>query len=294
MKATYIKTQLNSIITVSKVVTIHDYEFDKSFVFEGESHNFWEMVYVDRGQVEIQREDERLVLSQGEIIFHAPNEFHSVRALNSSPNFFVISFVSASPAMQSFVRYHRVLDKSLKPHLSAIISEAKRTFDIPKNDPYLKKLLKKKNAPIGAEQLIKTYLEQLLIFFIRNMTSEGEVAVFPSKEKMEMHLVGAVKKIIAYSLDEPVRVDAICNALGYSKSYLSKLFREQTGDTIAHYAISEKIKQAKLLIREGELNFSEISDKLSFDNPQYFSRVFKRMTDMTPTEFKASLKAYEE
>ena len=50
-----------------------------------------------------------------------------------------------------------------------------------------------------------------------------------------------------------------------------------------------RINRAKELIREGVMNFSEISDMLDFDNPQYFSRVFKRETGMTPSEFKHSL-----
>ena len=102
MKAIYVKTELQSILNISKIVTIHYYEFDKNFIFEGESHDFWEMVYVDRGQVKIRRDNEEQILSQGEIIFHKPDEFHSIRAYNSAPNFFVVSFVCNSPAMRYF------------------------------------------------------------------------------------------------------------------------------------------------------------------------------------------------
>ena len=77
--------------------------------------------------------------------------------------------------------------------------------------------------------------------------------------------------------------------MGYGKSYLSRIFKEQTGDTISRYAAVKKTDEAKRLIRESNLNFSQISDRLSFDNPQYFSRVFRRITGMTPTEFKISL-----
>ena len=58
---------------------------------------------------------------------------------------------------------------------------------------------------------------------------------------------------------------------------------------ICEYANKIKIDTAKTLIRDDNMNFSEISDYLSFDNPQYFSRVFKRITGLTPTEFKLSL-----
>lgn len=289
MKATYVKTQLQSIVNLSKIVTIHYYEFDKNFVFAGEKHDFWEMVYVDKGQVEIRCDEDVITLSQGEIVFHRPNEFHSIRALDSSPNFFVVSFVCDSPAMLYFEKYHTTLDKTLKSFISSVIAESEKTYVIPKNDPLLKKLVKKDNAAIGGEQLIKTYLEQLLILLIRNITKRGETSVFPSKESMENHLVVAVKNFIEDKAEESFRINELCFALGYSKSYLSRLFHEQTGETIAAYATRIKIKKAKQLIREGNLNFSQISDKLAFDNPQYFSRVFKRLTNMTPTEFKLSL-----
>lgn len=289
MKATYVKTQLQNVITISKIVTVHYYEFDKNFAFGGESHDFWEMVYIDKGQVLVRRDDEDIQLSQGEIIFHAPNEFHSIKALGSAPNFFVISFVCDSPLMVYLEKHHTVLNKTLYGFISSIIREAENTYVIPKNDPTLKKLVKRKNPPIGGEQLIKTYLEQFIIFFIRNIVKQGDTSVFPSKESMENHLVSSAKRMIAEKSDSPFCVNDLCAALGYSKSYLSKLFHEQTGETIANYAVKQKIKRAKQLIVEGNYNFTQISEKLSFDNPQYFSRVFKRVTGMTPTEFKSSL-----
>lgn len=294
MKAEYVKTQLKNVVTLSRIVTIHYYEFDKSFVFAGESHDFWEMVYVDRGRVLVKRDAEEIVLSQGEVIFHRPNEFHSIRALDSSPNFFVVSFVSPSPAMKYFEGYHTVLDKSLTPFISSVIREAEATYEIPKNDPDLHRLKKKADAPIGGEQLIKTYLEQLFVLLIRKITSGDRASVFPSKESMENHLVTAIKNMLAEKIDTPVRVGDICAALGYSESYLGKLFREQTGETIAAYAVRIRVKRAKQLIREGRYNFTEISDALAFDNPQYFSRVFRRVTGMSPSEFKLSLNYKDE
>ena len=167
MKAAYIKTQLKTVVNVSKIVTLHYYEFDKNFSFDGEKHDFWEMVYVDKGKVAIKREKKEEIFAQGEIIFHKPNEFHSIKALDSAPNFFVVSFVCHSPAMQYFENFSAALNKKLQPILSSIIRESELTYAIPKNDPSLKKLEKKENGIIGGEQMIKTYLEQLLIYLIQ-------------------------------------------------------------------------------------------------------------------------------
>ena len=124
---------------------------------------------------------------------------------------------------------------------------------------------------------------------IRSITQSGAPAVFPSKESMEDHLVREAKRLIRENAGSGFRVGELCHELGYSKSYLSRLFREQTGETLAAYAVKKRIEEAKRLIREGQMNFTEISDSLGFDNPQYFSRTFKRLVGMTPTEFRATM-----
>ena len=247
------------------------------------------MVYIDKGSVEIGRDQENLRLSQGEIIFHRPNEFHSIKAFDSAPNFLVLTFVCNSQLMMYLEKYHTTLNKTLHGFISSIIKEAENTYIIPKNAPMLKKLIKKENSSLGGEQMIKTYLEQFLIFLIRSIIKNEKPSVFPTKESMESHLITLSKSFLEEKADSPFRVNDLCSALGYSKSYLSKLFNEQLGETIASYAMKIKIKKAKQFIRENNYSFAQISDKLSFDNPQYFSRVFKRITGMTPTEFKSSL-----
>ena len=289
MKATYIKTQLTNLVNITQIVTIHYYEFDKNFSYGGESHDFWEMVYVDKGKVLVSNEKDEIVLSQGDIVFHKPNEFHAIRAYESAPNFFVITFVCKSPSMKFLEEYHTKLDENLRPFISSIIKESDLTFIIPKNDPTLTRLVKKDDAIIGGEQLIKTYLEQLLISLIRNVQRVNDVNIFTSKQGMENHLIESIKSYLDKNVESKVKISDICAKLGYSKSYLCKIFSDQTGQSISNYGTHAKIKRAKQLIRENKYNFSQISDILNFDNSQYFSRVFKRITGMTPTEFKETL-----
>lgn len=281
----YIKTRPKTVIDVAKIVTIHNYEFGSNFVFQGETHDFWELVYIDKGSVAVRRDEEELILKQGQIIFHRPNEFHSIRAMDSSPNFFVISFVSASLAMASFERCCMQLERIHKTLLSAVITEAEKTYIIPKNDPDLRKLRRKTDGPIGGEQLIKTCLEQLLIFLLRSITEKNKT-VLPQMNVEEAPLITALKEYLTIRCEENVRIEEICHAFGYSKSFLSRLFREYTGQSLAGFARKRKIERAKELIRQSDLNFAQISAILSFENPQYFSRVFKKECGMTPTEFK--------
>lgn len=281
----YVKTRPKTVINVSRIVTIHYYEFGPNFIFAGEQHDFWEMVYVDKGTVQIRRDDEDVVLQQGEVIFHRPNEFHAIRSLNSAPNFFVISFTCTSEAMCCFEKYQTKLDKTLKAYLSSIIREAESTYRIPKNDPELTKLERRENALLGGEQLIQMYLQQLLIFMLRAMNDHAD-AIFPQKEPQLHPLVRVIQAYLESKVEETVRIEDLCYEFGYSRSFLSRLFQEETGASLAAYAMQRKIDKAKALIRETKLNFAQISARLGFENPQYFSRVFKRCTGMTPTEFK--------
>ena len=137
--------------------------------------------------------------------------------------------------------------------------------------------------------MIKTMLEQLCILLIRRMTERKNPSVFPSKESMENHLSFSVKEYVKSKITEVIRINELCLHFGYSKTYLSKIFKEQSGYTLTQYVNICKIDRAKELIREHNLNFAEISNHLAFDNPQYFTRVFKRISGMTPTEFKQSL-----
>ena len=290
MKSLYIRTKLNNFINITEIVTVHSYEFDRSFKFDGETHNFWEMVYVNNGSVEITREEETLILKQGEVIFHSPNEFHAIKSHNSSPDFFVVSFVCKSATMRYFDKLSLKIDQSLKPFVFSIASEAEKMYSIPKNNPNLKKLTPKADAPIGGEQLIKTYLEQFLILIARKIFEKKDVSIFPSKDNMETYLVSEIKKFLDSKVTERVHIEEICDTFGYSKTYLSELFKSQCSMSIISYFNKQKIEYAKKLIRENKMNITEVSNALSFDNPQYFSRVFKKFAGVSPREFTNSLK----
>ena len=219
------------------------------------------------------------------MVFHRPNEFHSIRAYNSSPNFFVISFVSSSLAMGFFERLKAQLKRPHISFLSAIIKEAEKTYIIPKNDPTLRRLRRRPNAPLGGEQLIKNNLEQLLIYLMRTGNEDNILRAAPLE--VQAHpLVAAIQEYIDTRYDENIRVDDICRAFGYSRSFLSKLFHDQTGESLTAYAGRKKMERAKELLRSKGMNISQISEKLSFENPQYFARAFKRHFGMTPTEYR--------
>ena len=99
----YRPTRLRRELEITEVVSVHYFEYSSRYVFEGERHPFWEFLYVDKGEVLVTAGKETRRLRRGDLIFHQPDEFHTVAADGvCAPNLAVISFVCASPSMSFF------------------------------------------------------------------------------------------------------------------------------------------------------------------------------------------------
>ena len=101
-----------------------------------------------------------------------------------------------------------------------------------------------------------------------------------------------VKEILDYlqaNIYGKITIRDIAKHVDKSESTVKQLFAGYRKDGIIKYYNSLKIKEARKLIREGHYNMAQISDLLHFDNPQYFSKCFKAVTNMTPSEYKTSI-----
>lgn len=282
--------RLTNLINIMGMISIHYFEFDKNFCFEGEKHDYWEMVYVDSGNVLITADEKKHILGQGEIIFHKPNEFHTISADGKKPtNVCVICFETKSKAMEWFQDKKMLFPKEFRGYIKTIINEGKKTFALPINDPYagVIKLLDK--PAIGGLQIIKTSLEQLLIMLIRVGEGEQVRKKKLSEEDCGNCLVNKIVEILNDNIYGKINVYDICQNLSYSKTHVSKVFNENMGCSIIEYYTSLKITEAKKLIRERIYSFTEISNMLQFSNPHYFSKVFKKVVNMSPREYLQSV-----
>ena len=65
----YYGVDLHNSITLGRIFSIHYFEYMSDFSFEGESHNFWEFVCVDKGEVDVTREKTHMILKKGDLVF---------------------------------------------------------------------------------------------------------------------------------------------------------------------------------------------------------------------------------
>ena len=288
MELKYYKHKLKNLLVISKIVTVHYFEFNKSFSSHSESHDFWELVYAEKGDVICTANGTDVKLMEGEIIFHKPGVIHALRADGKrAPNIFIVSFECKNEAIRFFEDRKMSVDKSLLPLVFSIIEESKQTFDLPYSDPSLKKMRLRSDAALGGEQMLKNYLELFLISLMRKESgSEDADAVFLPMDKFDEMISDRVIEYMQEHLHEQLAVDDIISILHYSKSYIFRQFKKTTGYTLMTYFIKLKIDRAKRLLRESELSVNEIAESLAFEDPNYFSKTFKRMTGYSPTTYR--------
>lgn len=99
-------------------------------------------------------------------------------------------------------------------------------------------------------------------------------------------LVEQAKRYVQTHYTEKLTLTDIADALNISYGHLSNTFKKFTNITLSDYIASVKIDHAKELIDTHQYLMYEISDMLGFDNPYYFSKVFKKITGISPREYE--------
>ena len=107
----------------------------------------------------------------------------------------------------------------------------------------------------------------------------------------ENSLVEAMERYIANHLAAAPSLPLLCQHFSLSRTYLCRIFKEETGNSPIHYWLEQKIRAAKKMIREEELNVTQISESLGFASIHHFSRMFKRFTGLSPIAYKSSVNA---
>lgn len=280
----YIKIPLENIINIEKIVTLFSMRLECGFCFEGESHDFWELIFVLDGEIEIRCADGRRQMRRGDIFFHQPGAFHAVECRCSrGAEIFITSFECRSAAMDFFVQRKMKLGDSIHGLVDEILTEKRACF-LPNVSP----LEYSPGAPVGSQQMLRCYLETLLIRIMRQAESEErcERIFFTSSEELIDRLAADIVEHLRERVEENVTLDELGEKFHFSKSHICHIFKARMGCGIKKYFLGLKLERAKELLAEGKATVTEISDRLAFVSPQHFTRTFRRSTGMTPTAYR--------
>lgn len=284
-------TVISRPVRVDRVVTVHYFEYSSSYYFEGEQHDFWEFVYVDKGEVDVLAGGRELRLGRGSLLIHPPGEFHALRATGSSaPNLVVASFFCEGDALARLGEGPYPMGEAERALIGGIVAEAERAFATPLDDPTTTALERRPDAPLGAEQLVAAYMEELLIRLLRAGAPEPRGAG-PMEPQSRNEVFLRVDAYLAERLSQTLTLDRICRDNLVGRSRLQQIFHAETGGGVMEYFGRRKIEAAKEMIRRDDGNFTEIANSLGYQSIYYFSRHFKKVTGMTPSEYASGVRA---
>lgn len=276
----YIMNEIPRMFSIRSIVSAIDAIRPKDFYFEGEMHNFWEIVYVMEGRAAVSADERVYSLSNGQLIFHKPMEFHRIwSADGTAPHLLILSFDIEGEQMKAFENRVLYLDLQKEELLKNIVVKAAAFLAMAADKE------KKSERYAYLAHTIAIRIESFLLELLQNDTS-GETHQPPEKSEIYRQIV----RILNEHCCEALNVNQIAALCNLSASSLKKIFQKFSDKGIIKYFTYLKIRKAISWLDEG-LPIVEISDRLAFTSQNYFHVVFKRETGYSPGDYRKRIKA---
>lgn len=276
---------------------IYYFEFGKFHHHPTEKHDFWEMVYVDKGQVLANTDGNITTLKEGQAIFHGPCQEHAhVSDREVANNMLVVSFSVKGEPVEALSGKVFTLDKPCKTLLSLFTKEAKDALVSISNDFYNSRALDFSNQAPFSSQLMKMHFTELLIKLIRSeapQTEKNERYDTPRTDIIE-DKTWRIAEYMRENVCNDITLNDICDRFFMRKSHLSAKFKNYCGKSPMEYFRHLKIEEAKKLLREDEMSVSQICDNLGYSSIHNFTRAFKTATGFSPTGYRKSILLLQE
>lgn len=248
----------------------------------------WELGCCISGQASVYYGKRIIPLAEGEAFFVPPGVPHAFIMEESNNNAaFVVSFTCADGPIKLLRNQTLQVTPPQKQLIDQTIRELMAAFSRSKPGLRMYHFEPNPDAPLGAEQMILCYLEQLLIGFLRAITMRKGVVITGThfERSIGNYQIDTIRRYIREHLQEDLSVEFLAKEFHYSRTRLSVLFKQATGCTINEYITSERISKAKHLLVEGKLSMTQISREVGYSSPQYFSRRFSQTVGCAPSDY---------
>jgi len=246
--------------------------FNSSYSFEGEEHNFWEVVCVTHGSVGAAVGSELYVLNEGRAIVHNPGEFHNLWSESKDAQAIIFSFDGILPDDKK--RIYTMSEESFVEIIS-IFEDATNCFVIDGQN-----ILGIQN---GKERASEKVIKRLELFMMDLMANENS-DVFGIQTKSAINYMNIVS-VLSHNTDKNIQIKDIARMCNMSESNVKKIFKKYSGVGIMHYFNSLKMKKAQSLLESG-YSVGEAAEALGFTDQNYFSAAFKKAVGKPPIKYK--------
>lgn len=258
---------------VGGLYTFFYQEREQGFIFSGESHPMPELTYVDQGEMHSVLEGQDTLLKQGDITVYGPNQWHMHYAdIGVAPRFVTITFDLDGLDLTPLLNQKFVAPQQAVTLLQQMLREQERM------DGYSK-------------DMIISQLSMVLLTLLREAASPTGAKLQTSNAVHgENEIIRQAQQYISTHIREKLPVPLVARQVDVSPSYLTALFHKNLQISPGEYIRRIKLQESKQMIRENNLNFTEIAAALQYSTVHHFSRQFKEKFGITPTEYAKSVR----
>ena len=142
--------------------------------------------------------------------------------------------------------------------------------------------------------------KEMIIKFITNEDwfkaryAIDEMLSLPSRKAMyHKNVIKRAVQFIEKNYHKKIKLDDVAECVGFSKEYLSRVFKENMYMNYRNYINFVRIRNAENLLLKTKLPIKEVARKIGFDDSCYFTRIFKKVNGCTPVKFRSVYSLYE-
>ncbi len=264
--------EIRQTLRVTRLCALRFQQKEPGYLFPGEAHELMELTYVDAGSLHSVADGLDLQLEQGDLVLYGKNQWHMQHAAKDvAPKLLVIAFEAEGYDLSCLT--NRRIPASAR--VVAILQQMLREQEC--SDPY-------------AEDALISLLQLLLLTLLRESVEQTVQEQAVQCLNSENQVIRQAQQYIADHVTEKLTVPVIAQAVQVSASYLTALFHRHLQIAPGEYIRRIKLEKSRQMIRQGQMNFTEIAESLQYSTIHHFSRQFKQMFGMTPSEYLKSVR----
>lgn len=253
-----------------------------------EEYDFSQIFFIHTGSGVLTTEKGSYPFSPGMMIYRPAFQRSIYHWDTEEVQFALIDFVCDPEAMSVFEQGPLLLYEEERATLMDVMKTAARICEPCGIDDPMLGIRLRDNVPNVVLSFIYASLERFLAMVycrlndISLLMDESQKA---SRCIDELALVDQVKRYLTENLEKQIRMEDICGRFLVSQSALTRKFRRETGVGVMEYFMDLKMREAKRRIAKTNASFTQIAEELGFSSANYFTKVFKAKTGMTPTQY---------
>ena len=254
--------------------TVKIREYVESSLLIAHWHEHIELLYFLDGGCEMLVGGERFVAKAGDLAVVNSSEVHSFVAVGSARYLCVLIY----PAFFSDVDIGGV---RIKSHIK------KDDFV---GDIFSKMWREAGSDDVGADMMLKSHTYNLMAYLVRNFSVPRLTDEEYMKEARQLKRLASVMDMINNSYRDRISTRDLAAAAYMTESHFCRFFKSMTGVSAVRYINDLRIERAALLLIETQDPVSQIAAEVGFEDVNYFSRIFRSLRGMSPTEYRKKVK----